>query len=166
MSLKKIIIIISIISFAYVLHSQQQFKPGSPAPAIKIYKWINKTPNVKTLNGKTIILEFWATWCRPCIKTIPHLNDLVNKVANDSVIFISITKEDPQKIEKFLEINEINSYVAIDFNGITNKNYKIKFIPRAYVIDSNGLIVWEGHPANLNEKILKFFIEKKHYKKQ
>jgi len=158
------ILIIILMLFNLNLFSQEPFKLGSPAPPINIYKWINKSPDTSSLNGKTIILEFWATWCRPCINTIPHLNDLVEKLANDSVIFISITKENPEKIESFLKVKEIKSFIAIDFNGTTNANYKINFIPRAFVIDSNGLIVWQGHPANLNEQILKFFIQKNHYK--
>jgi thiol-disulfide isomerase/thioredoxin len=126
---------------------------------------LNKTPKFKELSGKTIVLEFWGTWCRPCIMSIPHINEMVEKSANDSVIFISVSKEEPSKVSKFLESKEIKSYVAIDLNSLTNINYKISSIPKAYVIDSFGRIIWEGHPMNLTSDIINFIASKKHYEK-
>lgn len=154
--------ILFVFSLSKVL-SQNSFEVGAPAPEIKIYKWLNNAPEFSDLSGKTIVLEFWATWCRPCIMTIPHINELVEKSGNDSVIFISISKEDTAKVTKFLNSKELKSYVAIDANGKTNFNYKISSIPKAFVIDSFGRIIWEGHPITLTSDIINFISEKKHY---
>lgn len=166
--MKKIFILLIILLLGFNLsYSQKVFKIGDPAPTISIAQWITK-PELKgnPFLNRTVILEFWATWCGPCRKIIPHINSLVKKFKSDSVIFVSISKESPQKVKSFLKKNSMEAYIAIDANGISNKNYKIKYIPRAYVIDSFGRIIWEGHPANLNDKILDIIINKKYLKKK
>ena len=159
------LIILVLLMSSSDIFCQKVFEFGAPAPEIKISSWLKKTPKFQELSGKTIVLEFWGTWCRPCIMSIPHLNELVEKSANDSVIFISISKEDSAKVSKFLESKEIKSHVAIDLNSRTNINYKISSIPKAYVIDSFGRIIWEGHPMNLTADIINFIASKKHYEK-
>ena len=75
------------------------FRTGAPAPDIHISKWLNYNPSEKNIfKGKTIVLEFWATWCRPCINSIPHINQLVEQFACDSVMFISISKEQTETL--------------------------------------------------------------------
>lgn len=135
-------------------------QPGQKAPALNIYKWINGAPADSTIAGKVIILEFWATWCGPCKKIIPHMNELVDKFASDSVLFVSVSKEKPEKVIKFMENKEMKSLVAIDYNGITSKNYGIRSIPHAFVIAPNGIVAWRGHPAGLTEENIGDYLSK------
>ncbi|MFC2131546.1 TlpA family protein disulfide reductase [Bacteroidota bacterium] len=158
-------LVVIFLSLCISAQAQQKFKPDSPAPDIHIQKFLNYDPPGEDLfKGKTLILEFWATWCKPCINSIPHINNLVDKFGSDSVLFISISKESPAKVEYLLKKKTLKSYVAIDLNGKTNKNYKIRHIPQAYIIDSYGRIAWEGHPLNLDDKTLEKIINKKHIK--
>ena len=158
-------LILIILGLCISAQAQQKFKPGSPAPDIHIQKFLNyESPDEDLFKGKTIILEFWATWCKPCIKSIPHINNLVDKFGCDSVLFVSISKESPRKVEYLLKKKTLKSYVAIDLNGKTNINYKIRYIPKAFVIDSYGRIAWEGYPLGLDDKTLDDIINKKHIK--
>ena len=164
--MKKILLIVMILILTLPIFSQKdEYKPD-PAKPISIYQWLNGVPPIDSIIGRTIILDFWATWCGPCVKSIPHVNELVDSFACDTVLFISISKENPKVVKKFLEKNTLKSYVGIDNNGLTNKNYKIKSIPKIFIIDSYGYIVWEGHPAALSSKLLKFIIDKKHVRKK
>ena len=134
------------------------------APQIKISKWfkVSSNPEIQ-LKGKTVVLEFWATWCNPCVRAIPHLNSLAGKFKSDSVVFISLTKETSEAIENFLKVNTMETFVALDDSGKTNTNFNVKYIPKTFVIDSRGNIAWEGHPGGLKESILYSIINKNHF---
>lgn len=127
---------------------------GDKAPNIKIYKWLNGQPEIA---GKPIFLEFWATWCGPCRRAIPHINELQKKYGND-VIFISVTAEDPEKVAEFMKNNDMKAYIGIDDNGTTNSNYGVRFIPHAFLINEKGRIEWVGSPTLINEELLAKFI--------
>src|SRR5436309_2703130 len=64
---------------------------GKPAPALVLKGWINSKPlTAADLKGKIVVLDFWATWCGPCIASIPHNNELAKKFADKAVVFIGI----------------------------------------------------------------------------
>ena len=133
---------------------------GAQAPRFEISKWMNKELEGKNpTKGKVMLLEFWATWCGPCRQTIPHLNALVDKFSKD-ILFISITSEKADVVKKFVDKTEMKSYVGLDNNGISQKNYDIQYFPNAFLVNKSGKIVWIGHPANLTEKDLEDFISK------
>ncbi len=133
---------------------------GDKAPEIKISKWMNTAPEFKNnFKGKTVFLEFWATWCGPCKKIIPEINELVKKFANDKVVFVSITKEEETKVAPFMKSNEMKACVAIDDKGQTNKNYGIKFIPQLFIINPEGVIVYAGHPAEISEAVIAEYLK-------
>lgn len=134
-------------------------KIGSPAPPISVRGWITdeiKEPN--PFRGKTIILEFWATWCAPCIAAIPHLNKLAEKFASKDVVFVSITSEERSVVEKFLTSKTMKSSVVlddvIDGLGATEKAYGVTGIPHTFLIDKKGILRWHGHPNTLSEALL------------
>ena len=75
-----------------------------PAPAIEVSEWISGKPEEENgFSGKNVILEFWGTHCGPCIAAIPHLNELVATYGNKDTLFVSLTREEPHIIERFLE---------------------------------------------------------------
>src|SRR5437870_3097657 len=77
-------------------------KTGDSAPAIKLDSLTPDRPVAEALaalKGKAIVLEFWATWCGPCVDSIPHLNELVDKFAGRPIEFLSVTDEDSAVVE-------------------------------------------------------------------
>ena len=75
-----------------------------PAPTIEVSEWISGTPEKENgFSGKNVILEFWSTHCGPCIAAIPHLNELVATYGSKDTLFVSLTREEPHTIERFLE---------------------------------------------------------------
>lgn len=137
----------------------QHPKIGLMSPPISIREWVTgEIKGVNPFRNKTVILEFWATWCAPCIAAIPHLNNLADKFSSNDVVFLSITSEELTLVENFLTRKKMKSSVVLDKLvgnvGVTQKNYGITGIPHTFLIDKRGILRWHGHPNNLTEKLL------------
>jgi len=82
---------------AVVAQCEADVKVGEPAPEISLDLLLPERPVadviLHALAGKAVVLEFWATWCGPCIAAIPHLNDLAAKFENRPVVFLAVTDE-------------------------------------------------------------------------
>ena len=72
------------------------------------------TLQLEELKDQVVILDFWATWCSPCVKSFPHLNKLIDEYKDKPVTIISITYEPRKNIKDFLNKYELHSIIAID----------------------------------------------------
>ena len=120
---------------------------GKPAPEIKAAYWIN-TPGLKLsdLTGKVVVVEFWATWCPPCRKSIPHLIELNKKFADKGVVFIGLSDETQDKVAPF--VKQMNMDYAVGGGSPTGNLYGVTGIPTAFIVDTTGKVAWEGHPMD------------------
>lgn len=98
-----------------------------------------KSFNVKQSQGKPVIINFWATWCAPCLAELPELNDLY-KNYKDKVDFYFISQEDPEILQKFLKIKKYNLPV---FTQVSKAPFPLEnnALPSTYLINKNGKIV-------------------------
>jgi uncharacterized protein (TIGR03435 family) len=132
-----------------------------PAPELQIASYLSAPPgapaSLADLRGKVVVLEFWATWCAPCIAAIPHLNELAEKLADQPVVFISITRDDDREVlARFLEKHPMKTWVAMDGKGLpTLQAYGVKFIPHTVVINRAGAIAAITEPTSLTEAALR-----------
>jgi thiol-disulfide isomerase/thioredoxin/thioredoxin reductase len=101
-----------------------------------------------------VVVEFWATWCPPCKAAIPHLNELSLKY-KDGVRFIGITSEGAdvksrREVERFIkQMDDKFTYpVGLDSGGMVSAHYHVQGIPTAFVVDKEGIVAWQGHPAD------------------
>lgn len=91
--------------------------------------------------GKVLYVDFWASWCGPCVVSMPLLNDLRNKYKDVGFEVIAINlDEDVLLAAKFLKQVNIDYPVVSDIHGIVAKQYKVNGLPTAYVIDVKGKI--------------------------
>jgi thiol-disulfide isomerase/thioredoxin len=120
---------------------------GQPAPEISAKEWLNikASPTLGSLRGKVVLLEFWATWCGPCVEGIPHLNELQHKYSDRNFQLLTLVGESHQAMDKFLK--RVTVEYAIGLESTSFEDYGIEAIPQAFVLDQAGKIVWHGHPA-------------------
>jgi uncharacterized protein (TIGR03435 family) len=128
--------------------------PKAVAPALVSTQLLQAPAGVKadwrSLRGKVVVLEFWATWCAPCIGEIPILNRLADSIDPGKVQFISVDDEEPAVVEKFLKKKPISGWVLLDTSGEMYKRYGVDARPATIVIGPDGKVVSTTvHPEQL-----------------
>jgi len=120
-------------------------KPGRVAPPIQAQGWLNgQAPTLESLVGKVVVVDAWASWCRPCRQKAPELVELYEKYRDRGVLFIGLTDEDAgslSEIEAFLKDTGItwsNGYGAVE----TLKGFELAAVPSLWVIGRDGQGVW------------------------
>jgi thiol-disulfide isomerase/thioredoxin len=157
-----------IFSLLLLLVTSQVFalSVGDKAPATRPKTQI-KGEAVKSFEkGKLYIFECWATWCPPCVASIPHLNELNQKMGPKGVVITGVNvwegeknPEAAKKVKDFVKAqgDKMSYAVAIGGDKFLRdwlEAAKVDGIPHAFVINGDGVIVWMGHPMQLNEKLL------------
>lgn len=140
------------------LQSQGTAAADGTPKEIKAAGWINSTgETLAALKGKkAVVVEFWATWCPPCRKSIPHLNKLHEKYG-DKVTIIGLSNESKDKVEGFAK--KFGMKYVVGYGSSSYKDYGVKRIPIAFVINKAGEIVWSGSPSKIDEHIAKVAAE-------
>lgn len=128
----------------------EQNLPGSAPPEIDATSWLN-TPDGfswEKLRGKVVLLDFWGTWCGPCVKKIPEVEKLAKKYAGRNLVVIGIHSEQgSETCEEFVAKNGITFPIAID-SGKTAERFAVDSWPSMFLIDKSGKVV-SGYSADL-----------------
>ena len=107
--------------------------------------------------NKLYYVDFWATWCAPCIHAKKYLTVLQKQFPKDFHI-ISLTVENSDRVERFLKKTPSELTVAIDYYGETFKTYKIKPLPDGILFNAKGEKLWQGHPGDLKPEHIQRYI--------
>lgn len=160
---------------------------GSPAPELAVEHWVQNGKGrfnevTKFEPGKVYVVEFWATWCGPCIASMPHLAQTQEEYADKGVQLISISDEDLETVETFLKrtvrrpgsnanseaadeekkpetYRELTSAYCLttDPDQSSYEDYMVAAgengIPTAFVVGKDGVIEWIGHPMQMDEPL-------------
>ena len=111
------------------------------------------TVGVADLTDKVTVVEFWATWCPPCVKQIPHLKKVHQDFSPRGVKLISVSRDrDPAVAQGFIKKHEMNWTQAHDGSQADpfGPAWGVKGIPHAFIVAPGGELLWRGHPANMD----------------
>jgi len=126
-----------------------KFGKGSPAPDFTLKRLDGEDLQLSSLRGKAVIVDFWDTWCPPCRKAMPHLQELSVEYADDLVVVgVAMGREGKGKVRKFVQDRGL-SFEMVMFNNDPQliKDFGgIQSIPTTFLIDSEGIIreIWVG----------------------
>ncbi|PQO45901.1 hypothetical protein C5Y93_11645 [Blastopirellula marina] len=148
---------------------------GSQAPALGIEHWLSAAQGergeVKEFESEKIyVVEFWATWCIPCVASMPHLADLQTKYADQQVQIISVSQEPLETVTTFLDRQVLGddakrtyAQLTAEYSLTTDPDSSVftaymqgagqKVIPTAFVVGKTGQIEWIGHPKDLDQPL-------------
>lgn len=150
----------------------QGVQPGDKAPAITLEAlsnlretagWDGELPEAGELSwdefgGATVVLEFWGTWCGPCVAAIPHLNELQEEVADEDFVFLAVTFEDVPVIDRFLTRAEMRSWVGHDTDRSMVGAFGFRGWPTTFIA-RKGRVVGRTHPSGLSAADLRAYAE-------
>ena len=130
---------------------------GSAAPEINLTGWIGgDAETLEELRGNVVVLDFWATWCGPCVRSIPKNIEFVDKYSSKGVKFIGIhdSRRGHERMPSMVESKGINYPVGIDNGGDTVTAYNVSFWPTYVVIDKSGVVRASGLRPDAVEKVV------------
>jgi thiol-disulfide isomerase/thioredoxin len=146
---------------------------GDPAPALAYDEWIKGDKIDGIAKGKVHVIEFWATWCGPCIAAMPHLTELQKK--HPEVVVVSCAASERGKDEA-AKIAKVKEFVSAKGDGM---GYRVVYagdrekmskpwmqaagqngIPCAFIVDKNATVAWIGHPMQMDEPLDKILAGK------
>lgn len=132
-----------------------QLDPGAEAPPIELDALLGAAGGAGDGSASALVVEFWATWCAPCVEAIPHWNELVATFAGEDVVFLSITDEDEGKVSAFLEDRPIAGWVGIDGDRSTFAGFGVTSLPATFLVGRDGRIAAVTDPDLLTEDAIR-----------
>ncbi|MFK8114668.1 MAG: TlpA disulfide reductase family protein [Rubripirellula sp.] len=151
----------------------KEFGIGSKAPALDIEHWIQDgngffKPVTKFEEGKVYVVEFWATWCGPCIQSMPHLSATQTKYRGRDVQIISVSDETVDEVKELLlqkneQVGKTFADITSAYSLTTDPDRSVyedymdasgqQGIPTAFIVGKTGTVEWIGHPMEMDEPL-------------
>lgn len=166
MKLKNQLLLLLLSAVAFHIYAQDIPAPtldvGDPAPTLYVQEWVKGAPIQRIEKGHIYIIEFWATWCKPCIAATPHLSALARQHKGKvTVIGMDIYENEDisvHKIKAFVDSmgDKMDYRVGIDDDNrmvdewLVASGEKENGIPRSFVVNAEGRLAWIGHPKDLD----------------
>lgn len=124
-------------------------KEGAPAPAFSITTDQGTKVSQSSFGGKLLVLNFWATWCPPCIQEIPSLNAFQKTFADKGVVVVAVSiDKNPAKYRAFLDRIHVSFQTARDPNADISTEYGTVQIPESYIIRDGKVVRKFGNAEN------------------
>jgi len=146
---------------------------GDKAPPLAVGEWIQGEPVKEFEKGKIYVLDFWATWCGPCVESIPKLNKLQLENADKGVIVIGMNclEDEDSDVAAFVKKQgkKLTYRVATDDLTKSEEGKMVdawltaaaqEYIPVVFLVNKEGIIAWIGHPIDLPEVLAQVLEDK------
>lgn len=138
---------------------------GMVAPDFNLTDAVGKSVALSQYRGKVVLIDFWQTWCPPCVEEIPHLKALQEKYKSQGLVILGVTDRlDQDGVAKWREMTRearINYATLIDEKGTIAVQYNVSGYPQKFIIDRSGRLVYDkrgylrGDEAELERELVK-----------
>lgn len=133
--------------------------PGNPAPKWEAQTLTGEQISSQSLKGKYVLLDFWASWCKPCVEELKSIKTAHQDFSVDKLEIIGIlVDEDKEKVQKFIDINQITWLQILDSADIIKNMFSVEGIPDPVLISPEGIIIERGQSlrgSNFGETLRK-----------
>lgn len=133
-----------LVTGAFAQDTYDIVKKGDKAPEFTVKTINGKTVCLKELKGKYVLVNFFATWCKPCMEEMPLMEKKIHqKYSNDDIVVIAIGREhNIKELELFNQQKKFTFHIAADPKRSIYNLYAKKYIPRNYLISPNGILIY------------------------
>lgn len=135
---------------------------GKPMPPLSATDWINGQPTSADIKGRVVVLDFYATWCGPCMRAIPHNNEMIKKYKSQGLTLLGICTSDrgQEKYAANAKEHGVQYPVARDPQNKTAQAYNASYYPTYAVIDRKGIVRVIGlQPQHVETVVKKLLAE-------
>ena len=126
----------------------------------------SKSIAVDDYRGKVVLIDFWASWCPPCLKSLPKYNELRREIGTSDFEIVAVNvDENTEDAKKFLAKHPVSYPIAKDPKGVLPGVFGVKAMPTSYLVDKNGVVKYvhaafkEGDIEKLRAEIEKLIAE-------
>lgn len=115
---------------------------GKPMPAIQVTDWINGEVKPDDMKGKVVLVDFYATWCGPCMASIPHNNELLKKYKDQGLVIVGVctNKRGQENMESTVKDRGIEYPTAKDSELLSQTAWHVHYYPTYAVVDRKGIV--------------------------
>ena len=110
--------------------------------------------NLKSLHGKVVLVNFWATWCPPCRKEMPDLDALYKRFKDQGFVILGISDEDASKVKPFIAQQNYSYPILLDPGDKVNKLFEFDGIPRTFIYDRDGRLAAQSIDMRTQKQFL------------
>jgi thiol-disulfide isomerase/thioredoxin len=133
---------------------------GKPMPALEVVDWKNGQVKVEHLKGKVVLVDFYATWCGPCMAAVPHNNELLKKYGDKGLVVLGVctSGRGQEKMEQTVKDKGIEYPTARDAQLKFAKAWAVSYYPTYALVDRKGIVrvigLQLGHVEPVVKKLL------------
>ena len=121
--------------------SAQGVEVGNLAPDFQLQNLDGQTVSLGNLQGKPVLINFWATWCPPCRDEMPYIQEIYEEWSDKELVVLAINiGESSSKVEEFIQSHNLSFTVLLDTKQDVAQRYNITGIPTTFFIDKDGII--------------------------
>jgi len=146
-----------VVLVAVILHTMRDrvIEVGDPAPDFSVQTDGGVTMSPSDFGGRVLVLNFWATWCPPCIEEFPSLSAMQDRLKGEGVVVLGVSVDEDEAVyQRFLEQHSVSFSTARDPEARISADFGTFRYPETYIIDSGGQVVrkiigptvWTGDP--------------------
>ena len=141
---------------------------GKPMPPLDVSGWLNGEVTPEQMKGKILVIDFYATWCGPCIGGIPHNNEVMEKYKDKGVILLGVctSKRGQEKMEQQAKEKGIKYPIAKDPTNAAQQAWRVSYYPTYAIVDRKGIVRYIESGTNptrieeLRAMVIKLLAEK------
>ncbi|HEY5914705.1 MAG TPA: TlpA disulfide reductase family protein [Verrucomicrobiae bacterium] len=145
------------------VRAQHKALEGKPMPPLSLTGWVNGQVKTEDMKGKVVLVDFYATWCGPCMAAIPHNNELLKKYKSKGLVLLGVctSKRGQEKMDQTVKEKGIEYPTARDPDLKSQAAWAVQYYPTYAVVDRKGNVRIIGlQPENV-EKVVQKLLEEK-----
>lgn len=143
---------------------RQQLKPdGVEAPDFTLPRAVGGTLSLSQHRGKVVMLDFWATWCPPCVEEMPSLVRLAQQYESKGLVFVAANRDDPDEAASLVSefarrrVPDLLPYVVFADDDVSDA-YQVRALPTVYFVGRDGRVL-DAHSGGVSEATLRRWVE-------